>query len=311
MSHRTQAHRPATVCHRATGTQYRECLAWEEAELISSRQPVPDAVSPDQRRFEAMIVLVLARALRDFQLDGALLGFQQAEPAPDGIGLHPHDVMANRVIGELLPRLTDDGELRGVPGLRARWHHGAIVLYDLTAGAQVRVIWPRRLPPAAADLESPGRALWRRDRLDPHEAAGRALWSGEAYSNPRRPAAAEAAARDWLLSRLLRRVALVNRGASAHGYANTYSHGDEDLIIESCCGTDPAEIKRLLSQSKMDEPPQDPVIQALEAPWQGAGEISLGGHSSVTFRCWRDDKCRPEPGREYAHIDKLRREWYS
>lgn len=311
MSQRTRAHRPATLCSKATGTRYRKCLAWEEAGLISFRQPVPDALSRDQRRLEAMITLVLAGALRDFQLDGALLGFHQVEPAPDGVGLYPHPAMANRVIGQLLPRLTDYGELRGVPGLRARWHQGTIVLYDLTTSARVRVIWPRRLPPGAADLESPGRALWRHDRLDAEEAADRARWTGEAYTHLKRPSVAEATARDWLLSRVLRRVALVNRGSSPHGFANTYSHGYDDLIVESCCGTVPAEIKRLLCQSGMAVPPEDPALEALEAPWQSAGEISLGGHAGVTFRCLRDDECRLKPDRAYAHIDKLRREWYS
>ena len=141
----------------------------------------------------------------------------------------------------------------------------------------------------------------------PAEPAG----LGEAYNNPRRPLAAEAAARDWLLSRVVRRVALVNRGASPHGFANTYSHGDGDLIVESCCGTDPAEIKRLLCQSRMAESPEDPLLEALEAPRQGAGEISLGSHIGVTFRCLHDDECVLEPGRADAHIDKQRREWYS
>ena len=241
MSQRTEPIGPAVFCRKATGTRYRKYLAWEEAGLICFRQPVADALSRGQRRFEAMIALVLAEALCDRQLDGALLGFHRVEPAPDGIGLYPHPAMANRVIRELLPRLDDEyyGELRGVPGLRARWHQGTIVLYDLTANAQVHVIWPRRPPPGAADLESPGRALWRHDRLDTKEAAGRARWTGEAYNNPRRPLAAEATARDSLLSRVLRRVALVNRGASPHGFATTYSHGQDLRAIVKTCGWEP------------------------------------------------------------------------
>ena len=212
MSQRTRAHRPALLCSKATGTRHRKCLAWEKAGLISFRQPVPDARSRDQRRFEAKIALVLAEALRDRQLDGALFGFHRVEPAPDGIGLYPHPAMANRVLRELLPRLDDEyyGELRGVPGLRPRWHQGTIILSDLMTTAQVYVIWPRRPPPVTADLESPGRALWRHGQMDAEEAVRRARWTGEAYDDPRRPFAAEAAARDWLLSRVLRRVALVN-----------------------------------------------------------------------------------------------------
>lgn len=313
MPHRTSAHRPAVICSRATGTNQRKCVVWEKAGLITSQRPVPDALSRDQRRFEAMIVLVLAKALCEYQLDGALLGFDRVEPAPDGIGLYPHPVMAKRVIRELLPRLDDEyyGELRGVPGLRARWHQGTIVLYDLTTNAQVRVIWPHGHPPATADLESPnGRALWRRDQLDAEEAVGLAWWTGEAYSNPKRPWEAETAARDWLMSRVLRRVALVNRGASPHGFANTYSHGDEDLVVESCCGTDSAKLKDLLDQSKLAKPPKDPLLEALDPPRQHPGEISLRGHIGVTLRCLRDEECESEPGRADGNICK-RREWYS
>jgi len=202
-------------------------------------------------------------------------------------------------------------ELRGVPGLRARWHLGAVVLYDLMSHARVHVIWPRHSPPGAADLESPGRALWRHGQLDTEEVTDRARWTGETYSNSRRPLAAEAAARDWLLSRVLRRVALVNRGASPHGFANTYSHNDHDLIVESCCGTDPAKIKRLLSQSGLAEPPEDPSLEVLDAPREVGGEIGLASRIWVTFRCLDDDECTLEPGRAEAHIDKQRREWYS
>lgn len=312
MSPQNKAHRPAVICSRATGANQRKCRAWEEAGLISSRQPVPDAVDRDQRQFEAMIAMELARTLCDRQLDGALLGFRRVEPAPEGIGLYPHPTMANRMISELMPRLSEyDSGVRGVPGLRARWHDGTIILYDLMTSAQVYVIWPRRSPPSASDLESSGRALWHHDGLDAEEAGDRARWTGEAYSNPKVPFAAEAAARDWLLSRVLRRVALVNRGASQHGLANTYTHNDQDLIVESCCGTDPAEIKRLLCQSKMAAPPDDPLLEALEAPSQGSGEISLGGHIGVTFRCLRYQECALDPGRVDAYLDNQLREWYS
>ena len=299
--------------HKATGARWPECQALDKAGLIPSPL-VPDALNPDQRRFEAMIVLVLAKALSDRQLDRALLGFRRVTPTPHGISLDPHPVMANRVLRELLPRLDDEhyGELRGVPGLRARWHQGTIVLHDLSTTAEVHVIWPRRHRPAAADLESPGRALWRLDRLDAEEAHDRKRWSQEAYRKSRQRWAAEAAARDWLMSRVLRLVALLNQGASPHGYANTYSHGNKDLIVESCCRTDPAKIKRLMRKSEMAVSPKDPLLEALEAPEDGAGQISLRGRIGVTFRCLRDDGCASESGRMLeADIAEQRREWYS
>lgn len=313
MSRKTKGNnQTAHFCSGATGTNLRNCRAWEKAKLISDKRVVPDALSRDQRRFEAMIVLVLAKALCDRQLDGALLGFQRVEPTPDSIRLYPHTVMANRVLKELLPRLDDDydGQLRGVPGLRARWHQGTIVLYDLMTRAEARVNWPRRTPPAAADLESPGRQLWRHDRLDIEEADDRTHWSGEAYNNPRRPFVAETAARDWLLSRALRRIKILNLGASPHGFANTYSHQRDDLVIESCCRTGLAEITKWMSHSKFAERPKDPLLDALEALWPSAGETSLAGRIGVTFRCLADEECKYGEAAE-AYIDEQRREWYS
>jgi hypothetical protein len=121
---------------------------------------------------------------------------------------------------------------------------------------------------------------------------------------------ADAAARDWLMSRVLRRVALVNRGASPHGFANTYSHVD-DLVVESCCGTNPAEIRTLMRQSGMWAPPDDPYLEALDAPRPDEDEISPSSRTGVTFRCLDDEECRLEPGAAEAHIDEQRREWYS
>ena len=119
---------------------------------------------------------------------------------------------------------------------------------------------------------------------------------------------AQAAARDWLLSRVLRRVALVNLGASPHGFANTYSHIDHDLIVESCCGTHPAKMKRLMSQSGMAVPPEDSLLEALEAPLPGTGEISLASRVGVTFRCLQDEEYTQG---EDGYVAKPRHEWYS
>lgn len=314
MSQRNRNHRAATLCSKATGTRYRKCLEWEEAGLISVRQPVPDAAGPDQRRFEAMIVLTLAEALRDSQLDGALLGIDRVEPGPLGIRLYPHPDMAKRVVRELLPRVVSEerGEILGVPGLRLRWQHGAFVLFDLTTGAQAHLIWPRRVLPLAADLEAGGRALWQHGRLGGEEEHDRVRWTGEIFGEEeRRRLTADMPVRDWAMSRILRRIALVNQGSSPHGFANTYSHFQMDLIIESCCGTDPAESKRLLLQSGMTVAPSDPLRESLTPSSDGEGWVGLSGHIGVAFRCREADRRERPHDVSQELIDRVRREWYS
>ncbi|MGW4244060.1 hypothetical protein, partial [Nocardia sp. NPDC004722] len=56
--------RAARECSRATGVPLHTCLRWAEDGRIGRHQPVPDAHHPDQRRFEAMILLRMAELLR-------------------------------------------------------------------------------------------------------------------------------------------------------------------------------------------------------------------------------------------------------
>lgn len=312
MSQRNRNHRAATLCSKATGTRYRKCLAWENKGLISVRQPVPDAVSHDQCRFEAMIALTLAEAFRDSQLDGALLGLNRVEPRLHGIELYPHPDMAKRLVRQLLPRLVgdDDGDFQGVPGLRPSWQRDAVTLRDLASSAQARVIWPEGAPPPEADFKLTDRELWRRGPMDDEEERDRDRWTG-LYEGRRFRSSAELGVRDMAMSRILRRVALVNRGASPHGFANTYSHSRRDLIIESCCGTDPEESKRLLVQSGIADPVEDPLFGLLEPSVESEGPIDFGDSVCVTFRCRGVDKRIGAHDVPEELIDQLRREWYS
>src|SRR5262249_51895761 len=138
MSRRSH-HRAAVACARLTGAGYMRCLAWEKQSLISPHQPVPDASTSAQRSLEALMVNVLATALRDRQL-GAAFGVVGVIPDPGGLMLRLHPVMADRVLWELLPRyVAAYDEAHGVPGRRVAREAGRMVLHDLLSHARVFV----------------------------------------------------------------------------------------------------------------------------------------------------------------------------
>ncbi|MFG2748740.1 hypothetical protein [Streptomyces xanthophaeus] len=246
MSSRTDnRHRVATICRRATGLPHHVCRRWAEDGLITRHQPVPDAHDPAQRAFEAQIVLVLAERLRHEQLDGALLGFTGAVPAPDGLDLSLHPAMADRVVAELLPRIdTTYGGLRGVAGLRVTGGAGSWELSGLADGGHIRLLHPRPawtpvLPDDGAGLTY----LWRR--------RPRGLHGIEAGASDGVPDEA----RDRLLSRLLRRISLVNEAGAAHGWANTYTHGSRGVVIEWCCAVSTERMAHRLVRSGLTARP--------------------------------------------------------
>lgn len=123
------------ACSRLTNTSYSRCCPLGKQKLISNKKPVPDAATADQRSFEALIVNVLANALRDRQL-GAALGTHSVYPGTSHPTLRLHPDMARRVLWELLPRFDADyGGIRGVPGMRMTWQGRKIVLHDLLTDA--------------------------------------------------------------------------------------------------------------------------------------------------------------------------------
>ncbi|MEV6732426.1 MULTISPECIES: hypothetical protein [unclassified Streptomyces] len=88
MSRRTDnRHRVATICREATGLAHHTCMQWAADGLITRHQPVPDAATAEQRAFEARVALVLGNALRDSQIDSAVLGYIRAEPLPEELTL--------------------------------------------------------------------------------------------------------------------------------------------------------------------------------------------------------------------------------
>jgi hypothetical protein len=296
-------YRAAVACHKLTGWRYGRCVDLERHGLISPRQPVPDASTANQRRFEAQIVSVLANALRDRQL-GAAFGVARVFPAARSPVLCMHPEMANRVLWELLPRWDSGyGGIRGVPGMRMQQQDGKITLRDLLSQSRVLVTGPadpRSMMHKLTPLEQP---LWLDGKKGLHhsEAEDRASFAASARLRPEK-----SAGQDWLLSRMLRRPALVNRTCARHGLANTYTHADDDLVIEWCCDHPPAELAGQLRDSGVTAWPDDPRLGPRRpSPPGDPGTLWLCG-TGVTLRrgyCSGDST-------DLAGRVKTRRDWY-
>jgi hypothetical protein len=298
----------AITCSKLTGTGYGRCVQMEKQGLISPRCPVPDASTADQRSFEALMVHVMANALSERQL-GAAFGFASAFPGTNHITLVLHTEMAGRVLWELLPRLdTEYACVRGVPGMRVELRTDRIVLHDLLSHACVhlaRSAYPRAMMHNLLPLERP---LWTAGNtgLSEAEAAARASWALAETSRE----IWHKTARDWLLSRMLRRPVLANMTCNRHGWASTYADDREDLAIEWCCEESPAALARRFRNAGVIARPDDPLLGPLRPsrllpPGGPIQEVRLG-HAKVTFRHGDCSRVSPIQGLRIS----ARGEWY-
>ncbi|MFD9691268.1 hypothetical protein [Kitasatospora sp. NPDC059088] len=201
---------------------------WRARELAGQvrvfvKHPVPDAATPAQRRFEAMVVGVLANAFRDRQYDGAVLGVLAATQDRDGLTLHLHPEMADEVVGELITDWTRERHRVGwTPNVQWLLRNGQFVITSELRSARITLV------------RADGDPLWMPSLL-PYEMTKPALRLEDTRARYwDRTAAPDV--RDLLWSRLLRRPTLLNRAAATHGVANCYTHGVSDLVIEWCCG---------------------------------------------------------------------------
>ncbi|MEV4436853.1 hypothetical protein [Streptomyces sp. NPDC049585] len=243
--------------------------------------PVPDASASHQRRLEAHITHVLADGFQDRQLNGALFGVREVRATAQHLELVLESAMADEVVHELLPRFDEHyGGIRGVAGLRVQLSSRAIVLGDALSSARIAVTrtdgqaW--RLPTArdGETLLGDTRGLSPEERLEADE------WAESI------PSFADVPLRDLLLSRLLRRPALVNRAAEPHGFANCYTHHSGDLVIEWCCGdTVEALCATLLAHGFIDGvPPSDAVeLASPQSILLGGDIVILRRHSTCLY----------------------------
>lgn len=299
----------------------------ERAGRSRRARPVPDAISRDQARFEAMAVSALAAGFRDRQprltdgeghpINGATLGITRVDLHADRPICFVHPLMAGRVLWALLPEYDEaEGDLRGVPGARPKRARGHLVLTDLFSDAAIEL---RRddernpsLPPPRSHADEP--RDWQHGSAHDFELQEREDREAATNYSLGRPARPEAfAARDRLLSRLLRRPLILNRCASkAHGAVNTYTHGG-DLVIEWCCDAAHRQVRDLLEPTGM--------IDAQEMAWASRSNANGRGDSAieytresqsrpgVTLLTFRSGQTCPNPALFERFQDELRR-WY-
>ncbi len=301
--------RAAKACSDATGVGYNRCWEWARDGRITRRLSVPDASSPAQRQFEALIAHTLTEPLRDSQLDGAVLGIQGLYPDGERPTLHVHPLMANHIVAEMLPRFDADyGGLRGVPGLRLDRVDGDWLFVDVNSStASVRLAhddpaWRPSLPAREAGLTR----IWQKapTRLSSIERRELTEWSWEDRAWPRPDA------RDLLFSRLLRRPLLVNAAGGSHGWANTYTHHTHDIVLEWCCGAPALDLAVALRRSGMTAEAEDVDIRP-EGDLEPHTERIDMGAASIVLRCLDASWCRGERGARSTQkiADAIRRRY--
>ncbi|MGW4726031.1 hypothetical protein [Streptomyces sp. NPDC004291] len=283
--------RAAILCSRATGMAYSRCIESAVSGHITPLRPVPDANSPEQRSFEARIAHTLAYALRDRQLDSAVLGVQGVRLQGEQLTLRLHPVMAGRIVADLLPVFDAAyGGLRGVPGLRVRYRAGEWFLADVGSSARVHLEGfglhsDPKLPTAERGLT----AVWRDvpDRLSRIERDEIVSWdTGGGYR-------CTTGARDLLFSRILRRPLLVNRAGASHGWVNTYSHHDLDIVFEWCCGVEAEKLADALRASGVENTIETIDFRASFDREPHAERIDMGD-ASIVLRCLNASWCRDD-----------------
>lgn len=108
---------------------------------------LPDATETSQQILEAGILGAVERATVHLDHPAAAVGawlasgggrvLRKVRPQLDGLTLHVNAAALAPLLFELLPRLTCDGDLVGVPGLRAVLHRRCVELYVLESPARV------------------------------------------------------------------------------------------------------------------------------------------------------------------------------
>ncbi|MGW4890647.1 hypothetical protein ACWEQL_00025 [Kitasatospora sp. NPDC004240] len=179
----------AALRGRYTGESYTQALNWLRRNGLFQGL-VPEADDPQQIRLEAAVLLTLARPASDLlPTPGTVLfGLAGTTPGLDELLLLPAAGLHGQVLARLLPSLTTEGTVAGVPGLRAFIDRASPYLWLRRPGehAALDVLPSRRASVAAAreDLAAATHAvqqagltpLWDLDHQHPSEvAAWRAL----------------------------------------------------------------------------------------------------------------------------------------
>ncbi|WP_158714165.1 hypothetical protein [Kitasatospora aureofaciens] len=203
-----------------TGESYTQAVHWLGRNGLFQGL-VPPASDPQQIRLEAAALLALSRPaptqLPASDAVGSLYGLAGTTPGPDELLLLPAAGCHGQVLAHLLPSLTAEGTVAGVPGLRVFIDRASPYLWlrRLREHAALDVMPSRRAsaPAARQDLAAARRAveqagltpLWDLGHQHPAEVAAWRVLTARLHGDEAR----------W--SCALRRVGLFRNGAPAWG----------------------------------------------------------------------------------------------
>lgn len=244
-------HQTAKLTRKLTGMSYGHVLRLARDGTTGSRQPVPDALTAEQRAFEARLTFALIDAFPDYmQPHGSPWAIATVRTEPSTLDIFPTPGATEHLLGALVPYHDRQyGGIRGASGARITiTADGWWILRDLHTTASVRIA-----APASADLRrarhrgssSRSRKLITTTHLTTEERQDFAHIDRLARHHPEQ----WQKHRDVLGSRLLRRPAIIHQLAAAHGHANIYSHAGMDVVLEWCCGPTCDELDRAYEQA--------------------------------------------------------------
>ncbi|MEU5780120.1 hypothetical protein [Micromonospora lupini] len=284
MSRELRQKRTARRARLFSGLSYSRALQYARDGLITSDRPLPDAVDTRQQAFEAAVLHALVEGFPDSrQVPQGFLGIAAVRPRPADLTLHLDPEVAPAVLAALIPTYDHDyGGLRGAPGFRLRrrgrgcWQaysaaHPSSTAVQIVAREEVLADAYQ----AIADIDDgpqlgtgPGLTRAEQEELDFRE---RLAWVG---------------AGNLLLSRVLRRILLINLVGRSHGLVNLYCHHYAGLVFEWCCGPDVAWVAKELRDAGLlgDARTDTPEVADIRRSGRPSYTLELSHEAYVTLR---------------------------
>ncbi|MFI9388921.1 hypothetical protein [Kutzneria sp. NPDC052558] len=269
---------------------------------------LPDATGSTQQSLEAEVLRAVVRALhhldhpaasasRWFPSSGGRV-VRKVRPLPDGLTLHVNAGSLGPLLAELLPRITPEGVLVGMPGLRAVLHHRWVELYVLDSPANLTLAnvpyrcWAAAL--AYAEALDPGNPLqWLGNDplpIQPEERDAMAHHVPEPVS-------------DSLLSAILRRCALFS-AASNLAFRQTFGVLEIDWrdspslatvaarLVDPVAGLRGARyfVARRSGRLTIASAAEDWTVTLGRLP---LGDVEPGEHPEAAWSAWNLEMARP------------------
>lgn len=134
-------HQTAKLTRKLTGMRHSHALHMARIGATERHRPVPDALTADQRAFEARLAFALVDAFPDYlQPHGFPWGIATVTSSPTSLDIHPAPGTTEHLLGALVPYHDRRyGGIRGASGARVTiTEDGWWILRDLhTAATEV------------------------------------------------------------------------------------------------------------------------------------------------------------------------------